>query len=253
MKPAEHSNNTHRPTFTLRELPALPVVSTTYCSQDVVDGCIKYLEANAPGPMRRLHELAATKLPTDFTEVLGNVLAKDHVNLPTDFLARVALAFEISRRFERAYGFKGVIDRRLAPEATPDAPVYENVFFVVKGRPLADSPEGPLPPLPPIPKILNTHRRIPKYGLTQEMADRLLPKIYSEHGRLWFEIAEMLRRSQQVPGPEIELRKHASVMFEAEFPERIVDHTVTLPLEDLLVHEAKHLIPLMCGLYVKER
>ncbi|GLS99244.1 hypothetical protein GCM10007897_06230 [Sphingobium jiangsuense] len=153
----------------------LPVYQEKYCSQAVTDNALSYLWANRPDLVAAQAEVESRNFDNVYIMELAAIVeffrdeASKHIEIPTTRLGMLDLLFEMSRRLRLALGI----------------PAWE-----VRGRPLAESENGPMPDLPSYP--IETGKG--EMGLTQEMADRIIEAAYRAAPHLFFERVECLRR-----------------------------------------------------------
>lgn len=162
----------------LPPLPSLPVLRGVYCSQEVTDNVLQYLWNKVPEfvlvLLRREHSDFDQTYLMDLARIvdfLRKEACKD-ISVPESHLGMVDLLFELSRRLRK---IRGISEYR------------------IKGHPLIKSPDEPWPELPWLPIELLPNGRI-RYGVTQEIADRVIADAYKKRPDLFFEFAEILRR-----------------------------------------------------------
>jgi hypothetical protein len=127
-------------------LPRLKVLRETYCSQQVVDTAVGWVESHRPELIEKLMEDEHWR-QQDYSERAWDILeylTEEKVEIPTSLVGRMDLINEFTRRGRTAYGL---------PEIPP------------KGKPLAFGPDQPLPPLIKLDIDEGTKKRI-----TQEVA-----------------------------------------------------------------------------------
>ncbi len=164
------------PTPELKPLPPLKVIRETYCSQEMTDSCIDYLVKNYPQRVLALldeekvnREVLYYKIASNIAYILKDEVGKS-IDVPQTHLGLIDLVYELSRRLRRAYDL---------PEILP------------QGKPIAPTPDGPFPELIKI-EIGPVQKKL---GITQEVADRLLGRIYEQRPDLWYAMAEGARRN----------------------------------------------------------
>ena len=162
------------PSGSLPELPKIPVLRSAYCSQELTDKVLQYLWDNAPDLVREQAKREHLNYDQEYGMQLGHIVtfiqkvASKDVEIPKTRLGMLDLLFEMSRRFRKL--------RNL-----PDAPV--------RGIPLAEGPDAPMPALPTPPISFETQK-----FLSQETADNIIKQVYSEHPAWFYELTENMRR-----------------------------------------------------------
>jgi hypothetical protein len=147
-------------------LPRLKVLRETYCSQQVVDTAVDFVEVHRPELIEKLmaeehwRQQGYSERAWDIIEYL----TKEKVEIPTSLIWRMDLINEFTRRGRSAYG---------RPEISP------------KGKPLVSGPDQPLPPL----VKLDINERTRKH-ITQEVADSFLQTAYERRPDLWLAFSE---------------------------------------------------------------
>lgn len=169
------------PYGSLSYLPDLlnsPVLREQYCNQKMTDTALEYLWLKRPDRVRIQGALEPKNYDSVYVmelAVIVDFFRKEAINeiaIPETRLGMLDLLFELSRRLRLAL----------------DIPEWE-----LRGRPLAETPDAPLPPLPVIP-IAVTKGRSDYFGLTQAIADRVIEIAYKKAPHLFFERVECLRR-----------------------------------------------------------
>jgi hypothetical protein len=159
-------------------LPDLKVIRDTYCSQAMTDKLIRFLQERRPDLLFRLLDEERMLRSVTFDKAARKVVtylkdeARKDIDIPESFLGILDLMFELSRRLRQAANL---------PEIT------------ILGGPLSAGPDGPFPPLPTV-KINESSG----HGLSQDLADRLLQASYTHQPRVWFEMAEEIRRTMHL-------------------------------------------------------
>lgn len=149
-------------------LPRLKVLREDYCSQEVTDLAIGWLETHRPDLIENLM-LYEHWRQQDYREAACDILeflTEQKIPIPTTLMGRMDLVAELTRRGRSAAGL---------PEIAPS------------GKPLAAGPDEPLPSLADL-EICERSKQ--KDNLTQEMADRVLPIAYDRRPDLWIAAAE---------------------------------------------------------------
>ena len=155
-----------------RRLPELEVRRGIYCSQQVTDRAIDFLQANNPELIQELLVEEGAQRAWPYFNVAYEVidyLTEAGVEVPTTSLGKMDLISELSRRLRKAYGFAEVEPR---------------------GKPLAAGPDHPLPPLI---NLEIDEASIRRGGLTQAITDTLLQMAYDKRPDLWYAVAEEYR------------------------------------------------------------
>ena len=229
-----------------KPLPVLKVVQETYCSQEMTDSCIAYLEQIQPDLFIDLHEKSTT-YTHNFTDILAKMDQylldegkSGNIKIPEDYLGSVDLFFELSRRFESRYGFERE-QRQI--NSSPDNPIYELLYYKVQGNPLGATPEGPYLPLPRL-EISNYSSR---EELSQAVADDILQRLYDKYPRLWFCMGEEVRRSITLYRARDELTKYMQEILLIEYGDPYVRIRQGVFLRDRLLTECRRRIYSMCG------
>lgn len=149
-------------------LPRLKVLREDYCSQEVTDLAIGWLETHRPDLIENLM-LYEHWRQQDYREAAWDILeflTEQKIPIPTTLIGRMDLVAELTRRGRSAAGL---------PEIAPS------------GKPLAAGPDEPLPSLADL-EICERSKQ--KDHLTQEMADRVLRIAYDRRPDLWIAAAE---------------------------------------------------------------
>ena len=178
----------------------MTIMREAYCNQEMTDNAIDFLQSARPELAKRLLE-GLRALPETFPETLEQIrafldaeAAKGAILIPATYLGMIDLLFELSRRFEAAYGWPWPVyrpkDGRSPFTGAEAEKVVEAPHFTVRGKPLTDNLQPPLPPLP----SLAVSERNQKKGLRQDLADHVLSKLYELHPQLWIELSEEMRR-----------------------------------------------------------
>lgn len=167
----------------LPKLVELPVYRDAYCSQEVTDQALSYLWSNRPDLVCAQAVLERGNFDNVYVLELASIVeffrneASKHIEIPNTRLGMLDLLFEMSRRLRLVL----------------DIPAWD-----VRGKSLAESENGPMPDLPSLP-IETLKGRDDYFGLTQEIADRIITDVYRAAPDLFFEKAECLRRGSIWP------------------------------------------------------
>ena len=148
----------------LRPLPVLPVERDEYCSQQMTDDIISELEKSYKEALTdvffgEIEERTFVHLEP-YTNIIIDVMESvaEKMDVPTDYLGLIDLAYELSRRVRKAKGLS-------------DIPT--------EGFELQDVPEW----------VLDERLSIDK-----DLAVRVLSEAYDDDPALWFAYGEGLRR-----------------------------------------------------------
>lgn len=167
----------------LPPLVELPVYRDTYCSQQMTDDALSLLWKRRSDLVRLQGALEPSNYDQTYLMQLAAIVeffrteASKELAIPETRLGMLDLVYELSRRLRMALGI----------------PPWE-----LRGRALANSPDTPLPPLPPLP--IKTNKGVDTYfGMTQEIADRIIAATYVEAPELFYERVECLRRGDIWP------------------------------------------------------
>ncbi len=156
----------------LPPLPQLTVVRDKYCSQQMTDDAIRFLQERRSDLIQSIAQEEHRRVAGNhgYNKCIGRVLEflkgeTSEVTVPATRLGRLDLMFELGRRIVAAL--------KMPP-------------LQMSGNPLAASPDDPLPPL-----AAATYTRV---GLTQDLADKTMRVTYERRPDIFYEIAEQLRR-----------------------------------------------------------
>jgi len=149
-------------------LPELRVLREDYCSQQVADNAITFLQNRSPDLVDDLMLVEHWRRQpySNAAWAILEYFAEQHVDIPATLLGRMDLIAELTRRGRSANDL---------PEIEP------------RGRPLAAGSDQPLPPL--VQMELSGHTKEFRH-VTQEAADRILQTAYERRPDLWFAVAE---------------------------------------------------------------
>ena len=179
----------------LPELPELPVLRETFCTQEIMDEATSFLEENNPGLLLELRAEECSRRTQAFMNVAYEILEyleEAGADLPETPLGQVDLIFELSRRIRAACNLPGIAPR---------------------GRPLAEGPGKPLPPL----ARTDIDAASKRAGITQDMADRVLQAAYEKRPDIWYGVSEEYRREIRLFAT-VELRELLRGVIAAEYP-----------------------------------
>ena len=123
----------------MRPLPALTVYRETYCSQEMTDNVVSYLEENAPD---LLYSCMVDETPVydirfkaygELVHYLNHEVTKK-ISIPDKNLGLVDLVYEISRRIRTAYNLPEIkiIGRALTPTIDGPYPILSSFYNVDK-------------------------------------------------------------------------------------------------------------------------
>jgi hypothetical protein len=178
-------------------LPQLKVLRETYCSQQVLDTAIGWVETHRSELIENLMRDEHWR-QQDYSERAWDILeylTEEKVEIPTSLIGRMDLIHEITRRGRSAYG---------KPEIPPS------------GKPLASGPDQPLPPL----AHLEICEHTKKFNhVTQEMADRVLGIAYEKRPDLWLAFAEE-HRHEVLLDATVQMRSLLREVVDAEYPDQ---------------------------------
>lgn len=162
----------------LPELLEYPVIREKYCNQKMTDTALEYLWLKRPDRVRIQGALEPKNYDSVYVMELAVIVdffrneASTEIDIPQTRLGMLDLLFELSRRLRLALNI----------------PEWE-----LKGKPLAESPDDPMPALPVMP-IEVVKGRDDYFGLSQKIADRVIEGAYKKAPHLFFERVECLRR-----------------------------------------------------------
>lgn len=167
----------------------MEVLRNTYCSQELTDEVIEYLEEHNPESLLKLLDGEQGVRYVEFSNAI-NCIADIIINdvskvtsIPNDHLGLIDLLFEVSRRIRKAYDLAEVIPQ---------------------GHPLTSGIDGVYLPLP----IVEISEYAKKDGFTQEMVDKVLQESYMQKPDLWFALAEGSRSYIPIDALKIELNEN---------------------------------------------
>lgn len=166
----------------MEPLPKLSVIRGAYCSQEMTDRLVKYLQDSRPDLVHQLIEDEKNPFPDNRDSIFGKTLSKienflrneekEHRILTLSLTGMVDFIYELDRRVRKSLGLG-------------DIPAV--------GKPIALGPEGPFPSLIDKPITITKQGKPPK-GLTQEVADRATKEIYENNPEVIFAYCEHMRR-----------------------------------------------------------
>jgi hypothetical protein len=165
-----------------KQLPKLPVTREEFCTQEMTDAIIGYIEEKHPQLIEELYEKCQGRSGDYFTsfskaaEFVFYEVSKT-MEVPGDPRGYIDLTFELCRRL------------RTNMELPP---------FEVVGNPIAPDINGPYMPLAT--KEIRTQSLM--HGFTQLGLEALLECYYKDRPTYWYLLAEGLRRAQGVYIPE---------------------------------------------------
>jgi hypothetical protein len=198
-------------------LPGLIALRETYCTQQVLDTAVGWVEAHRPELIKNLMVREHGR-QQDYSERAWDILeylTEQKVDIPTSLIGRMDLINEFTRRGRCAYG---------RPEIPP------------KGTPLAPGPDQPLPPLVKLEINERTRKRI-----TKEVADSVLQIAYDRRPDLWLAFSEE-HRHEVLLDATVQFRVLLRQVLDDERP----GESNMWPEMDLY-HEALGRILRMCG------
>jgi Sel1 repeat-containing protein len=185
-------------------LPELPVLRTSHCSQEMTDSLIRFVEENNPELLRKVRSeeswYGEYKYPGEDMWYRYDILEyvdrhAGHIGVPRTRMGRYDLVSELVRRMRRAHGL---------PDRKP------------RGKPLADSMDGPFPPL----LELAVPQSAVTSGITQSFADEALQMAYRKRPDLWWALAEARNTDIDV-GQHRDFEAFLTQIVETEFADRL--------------------------------
>lgn len=164
----------------MEPLPKLSVIRGAYCSQEMTDRLIKYLQDNRPDLVEELAQQEKRLLPDGRDDLhgkkYGDVIAylrervDSSVQVPPTHIGMLDLLYELSRRIRSALNLQEV---------------------PILGRPLASSPEGPFPPLTQKSVEIVKNK---EHQLSQSLVDNAIQSAYERAPEIFYDFSEQMRR-----------------------------------------------------------
>lgn len=218
-----------QPSKSLAALPPLPelkILRTTYCSQDMADNAIKFIQWKNPDLLNQMSVLEKTPRNHNFFQAVEKIVLflkesdEGQLEIPSSILGMLDLMHELSRRIRKAH----------------DLPEIE-----LRGCSLIERLGVSLPPMPNT-KLQDSSIQS---GLTQEDADKVLQYMYKSKPELFFYLAEEMRHQMALAETEGTFR-----LFLKDTLDR--DLSVSLPFlaRGCLLMEARCRLRKMCEISI---